>query len=202
MSLDSNQKATLKAAIIASPTWNAFPNSPDGNLELAKVLSQIASPQVFAWDPRAQLSLLMDAINMDKYTPVDAVPTIPGTPNTGTLAEQLLYMNRLLLIQSKQINLANILLSAAENRTLDGSKVNVRKSVRDAVVQLPAGVSGSNVNAGGANGVNVLQALLRPMRWVEDILKVGSATESGVAGAIMGFQGDISPQDVQEARSS
>lgn len=44
MPLTTAQKATLKAAIVANPAWNAFPVSGDGPAELAGVLNGIALP--------------------------------------------------------------------------------------------------------------------------------------------------------------
>lgn len=47
--LTSAQKATLKAAIEANSTWNAFPNTDDGNFDLAVVLNQTVSPAFRVW---------------------------------------------------------------------------------------------------------------------------------------------------------
>lgn len=47
--LTSSQLATLKAAILANPTWNAFPNNDDGHFNLAVLLNQIASPTYTVW---------------------------------------------------------------------------------------------------------------------------------------------------------
>lgn len=49
MPLTSAQKSTLKAAILANPTWNAYPNTPDGNFALAGVLNTGASPAFVLW---------------------------------------------------------------------------------------------------------------------------------------------------------
>ena len=50
MALTTAQKATLKAAILADPTLNAFPNTGDGNFDLAAFLSRtLATPTFTVW---------------------------------------------------------------------------------------------------------------------------------------------------------
>lgn len=50
MALTPAQKATLKAAILADPALNVFPNSSDGNFDLAAKLStEIAAPAFIVW---------------------------------------------------------------------------------------------------------------------------------------------------------
>lgn len=44
MPLTNSQLATLKAAIVANPTWNAYPNNGDGHYELAMLLGMTAVP--------------------------------------------------------------------------------------------------------------------------------------------------------------
>lgn len=196
------QKTALKAAIQGNATWNAIPNTSDGNFALAETLSMLTSPAVMGWAPRAKLSALMDSLDLSKYTPADNPPTASETPTESEKYALQLYIARLILIQSKQINLGNILLAVSEDRSLDAGKVNVRKAVKDAVIGLPAGAGGVNVNAGGPNGVNALQALMRTALVIEDILKAGSATESGQTAIVFGWEGGITGQDVEAARNS
>lgn len=49
MSLTASQLATLKAAIVSEPTWNALPNNDDGNAALAAVLNQTAVPDFIVY---------------------------------------------------------------------------------------------------------------------------------------------------------
>lgn len=49
MALTAAQATALKAAILATPAWNAFPNSTDGNIDLAGVLNVIAVPDYIIW---------------------------------------------------------------------------------------------------------------------------------------------------------
>lgn len=63
MALTSAQQATLKAAILADGTLNAFPNTSDGNFDLATKLStELASPAFIVWRRRVPLTELGDAM--------------------------------------------------------------------------------------------------------------------------------------------
>lgn len=53
--LTTAQLAILKAAIIADPTLDAWPNNADGNFEIAAALNQIAVPDFYVW--RSNVSL-------------------------------------------------------------------------------------------------------------------------------------------------
>lgn len=180
----------LKAAILADPQLSAQPNNPDGNSAIADALNLPAVPAVMGWSTRAPLSGVVDAVNWATFTPADA-------PDSTVV-----FTNRLLAIQSKQINLSNILLACGEGKTLDGSKANVRKGLKDAVTALPAGAGGALVTAGGVGGVNVLNALLRPATRAEVLLKALDLNEPPVTGSIQfGFQGDVQYPDVEAARA-
>lgn len=65
--LTTEQKATLKAAIEANSTWNAFPNTDDGNFDLAVVLSQTASPAFRVWRTDVPTKDVKKAINWTEY---------------------------------------------------------------------------------------------------------------------------------------
>jgi hypothetical protein len=49
MSLTPAQQATLKADILADGTLNAFPDNPDGNIEIAAAYNIIAVPDFTVW---------------------------------------------------------------------------------------------------------------------------------------------------------
>ena len=49
MALTPAQLATLNTAIANNPTWASYPNTGDGNFNLAQLLNQPASPTVLAW---------------------------------------------------------------------------------------------------------------------------------------------------------
>ena len=125
------------------------------------------------------------AIQWDKFTPVDAAD------------ETNVYTNRLLLIQTKQINLQSILQGKT---TVDVSKPNIRAALRDAVIALPAGVAGAAVSAGGASGVNVLNACVRLGTRLEKLLSTGPQATGTVTADIMGFEGAVGYQAIETAR--
>ena len=94
----------------------------------------------------------------------------------------------------------NLQLMLQGRESVDASKANVRAGLRDAVVAVPAGPGGAAVAPGGGNGVTVLTACVRDAKRIEDILSTGSATTGTVTAKIMGYEGDISFQDVADAR--
>lgn len=50
MPLTNEQKVALKALIVGNPTFNAYPNTPDGSLDLAVLLNTgAASPAFWIW---------------------------------------------------------------------------------------------------------------------------------------------------------
>lgn len=68
MSLTSAQQTTLKAAILADPTLNAFPNTGDGNFDLAVYLSNtLASPAFIVWRTNVPTSDVKKAIVWTEY---------------------------------------------------------------------------------------------------------------------------------------
>ena len=101
------------------------------------------------------------------------------------------------MFETKQMNLQNIVVG---RDTINGAKANVREGLRDALIQLPAGVAGSMVAAGGASGVNVLNKMVRPARLIEKILVTGTAKTGSVTAGLMGYEGTVSPGDVSTAR--
>lgn len=180
------QLAALKAAIVADSALNSQPMTSDGAFAIAAALNAPSNPAANVWRPDASVQAINDAIDYTKYTPTDAAD------NTVT------YSNRLLLVQTKQMNLQNMLIG---RDTVDASRSNVRSALRDAVINLPTGASGANVSAGGASGVNVMNACVRQGKRIEIVMKTGDATTGGVTAAVMGFEGDVSYQEVEQARA-
>lgn len=186
MALTPAQNALIKADIIAKPDLAVQPNNADGNIEIARLYNLPSNPVVKVWATNAKVSDISDAIQWDKFTPVDAAD------------ETNIYTNRLLLIQTKQINLQSLLQGRT---TVDASKPNVRAGLRDAVIALPAGVAGAAVSAGGVSGVNVLNACLRTATRLEALLSTGAAPPlGGVTADIMGFEGAVGYQAIETAR--
>ena len=69
MSLTSAQKTAVKAAIIADPTLNAFPNNSDGAFAIADALNTAASPSFFVWVTSVEITEIMQ--NGFDWTRVD-----------------------------------------------------------------------------------------------------------------------------------
>lgn len=179
------QLQTLGAYIAADPVLSLIPNSNDGAYEVAAALNLPASPAYSVWQTSVPTQDILDAIDWAKYTPSDA-PDGSGT-----------WTNRMLAIQTKQMNLQNMLVG---RESINATRANLRDGLRDAVIQLPAGVAGSMVAAGGASGVNVLNKMVRPARLIEKILVTGTATTGSVTAGLMGYEGTVSPGDVSTAR--
>lgn len=186
MSLSTSQLQTLKAYIAGVPAWAALPQNSDTAFFIAAELNKPSSPTYNVWRTEVPAGAILDAISWDKFTPTDAVD--------GTA----IYTNRLLAVQTKQMNLQ---LMVQGRQTLDASKANVRLGLRDAVIQLPTGASGAAVSAAGANGVNVLNACLRNATLGEQVLNAGSATTGGVTANLLGFEGSLNYQDIEAAWS-
>lgn len=69
MILTTQQKAALKTAIEANPTWNAFPHNDDGNFDLAVALNQPATPTFQVWRSLVSTDEIM--LNGFDWTRVD-----------------------------------------------------------------------------------------------------------------------------------
>lgn len=182
MALTSAQLATLKAAILADNTLNAFPNTDNGNGDLANALNAIASPDWLVWQTAVPVDAINDAITWANFTPQD-------TPdNTVT------WSNRSLACQGKQFNLQTMLVGRS---TLDASKSNLRAGLQDALTAIPSGASGASKNGGWAN----VQAILsRKAKLIEKILSTGTGSQA--TPATMGYEGTVTGDDVTRARNT
>lgn len=162
MALTSAQYATLKAAILADPTLNAYPNTDDGNYDMcAQKLNVAASPAWVVW--RDDVSIL------------ETGQTFNGAEWAGLTSANI----------SRLACVASYLLEG-----YNAAKADVRAMFDDIW-------SG----AGGANTRTALLALWKRNALLgEKILATG--TGSTASPATMGYVGNISPTDVQIARSS
>lgn len=186
MALTPAQNAVIKADILAQPDLQNIPNNTDGAIDIAKAYNLPAVPELKVWATNAKVNDISNAIDWSKFTPTDV-------PDGNAITT-----NRLLVIQTKQINLQNLLQGRV---TVDASKPNIRAGLRDAVIALPAGVAGANVSAGGASGVDVLNACLRSATRLEKLLSLGPAPAlGGVTADIMGFEGTVGFQAIENAR--
>ena len=116
------------------------------------------------WRTDAPVDAILDSIDWSKYTPADAADTT------------VIFTNRMLAIQTKQMNLQNMIIG---RDFLNTAKPNIRAGLRDAVIAVPAGVSGASVSPGGPGGATVLAICLRKATNVEVVL---STTTNGTTG--------------------
>ena len=190
MSLSPQQTATLKADILAKTTAGQplealfAAQNWDG---IADFYNALASPDFPVWRKDTPVGAIFDAITWANYTPNDAAD--------GTT----IYGNRLLIIQTKQMNLQNMLVG---RDTIDATKANTRAGLRDAVIALPAGAAGAAVSAGGASGVTVLTACTRKGSVIEKLLTLGPATTGTTTADLMGFEGMISAREILDTTRS
>ena len=187
------QLTALRQAIDANPTWAAIPNNSDGNYALAALLNAQASPAFSVWRTDAPVNAILDAINWGTYTPSDTIAL-----TDPTLTQQV---GRLLTIQTKQMNLQ---LMVQGREVINCSRPNVRGGLRDAVIQVPSGANGAATSPGGANGATVLAQCIRNATEAEKILATASQasdTTGATTARVMGFEGNVSPTDVETARN-
>jgi hypothetical protein len=179
------QNALIKADILASADMNTLANNSDGNYEIARLYNLPSTTDV--WRTEAPTRAIFDAITWANFTPTDVAD--------GTAT----YTNRILAVQTKQMNLQNMLIG---RESIDASKANIRAGLRDAVIQLPTGTGGAMTSAGGSSAVTVLTACVRKATRLEKLLASAPVTTGTVSAGVMGFEGNVSYTDITEARNS
>lgn len=186
--LTTAQLQALKADILA----NAAQGQPLAAFYAANDLNSIAdwyngASAVHAWRTEAPVTGILDAVDWTKYTPNDAA------------AETLIGVQRILITQTKQMNLQNMLFGRT---TLDCSKAGIRAGLRDSVISVPTSASGANTNPGGANGGTVLSACRRLANRIEALLAGGEETTGATAARVLAYEGTIGRDEVQQALES
>jgi hypothetical protein len=194
MALTTAQIAVLKADILANPDLHSQPMSNLGSQEIARLYNMPSTTDV--WRPDASTSAIKDAIDWTKYTPQDAIPAIDAATGNGAIHT---FVARGELIQIKQNNLYAILVGLD---TLDATKPTLRSGLRDATTALPAGVNGASVSAGGAAGVNVLNAMMRKATRFEKLFATSDSATGAVTAKLLVIEGAVSSDDIQTARES
>lgn len=186
MALTTTQLQTLKADIAAQqdPTFIGYRNAGSTG-DMANWYNLNSATNV--WSTRVAVSSVLDSITWANFTPTDAAD------NTAT------YTNRILAVQTKQMNLQNMLVG---REFIDASKANIRVGLRDAVIALPTGTAGAATSAGGASGVSVLNACTRLATNGEKVFAVTTATTGTVTANVLDFQGFITNNDVIAALNS
>jgi len=76
----------------------------------------------------------------------------------------------------------------------------LRAGLRDAVIQVPSGIGGAATSPGGAGGATVMGVCVRDATLGEKILAGAQETTGGVSAAVLGYEGALSSDDVQQAR--
>ena len=185
------QYTTLKNYILNDPGLSTIPNNEDGDYAIAIELNNLASPQYDVWNTETPVTSIVDAVDFSKYTPNDTIPT-------DTQLNVDVWRARAQAATIKRDNLWAIL--DVTNGTINAAKSNVRAGLRDAVISVPTGAGGAATAPGGASGVNVLNACVRPAKLIEKVLATGQATTGSVTANLMGYVGEISNSDVGVAR--
>ena len=223
MSLTAAQLQTLKTNIAANtntvsvdgdaPTAiNAVPHDADAAQAIADWYNQIASPAYTVWNTSVQLKSIRAAVNLQNYTPTDAVP--PSGSTVQITNDAMLFANRCMACQLKQGNA--IFLISGEG-SVDCSPLQYRQSYNDCMTAIPSGTGGANQNAGWgvpATPGAVRLAMQRQATNTEKLFAVAStaAPNAGNVGTdargsitnpdTLVFQGSISGTDVQNAWNS
>jgi hypothetical protein len=180
MPLTTAQKSTLKAAILASQDAAIVAAATARNdTELARLLNL---PSTFAvWRSTTPADEVSDAILWDRLTPID-------TPDGSAI-----QTNRLLLCQSKQINL-QVLLQGRE--TIGTGRPNLRNGLSDALLNVPSGVGGATQDAGWIGAGRVKATITRFATVAERVFATGTGT-AGTPGVLV-WEGQIGVNDVGE----
>jgi len=178
VSLTTQQRATLSAAVHADPT--AFAARNLGDTYTLKLWCDSPST-TSVWRTEARVTDIIDSINWAAYTPNDAAD------NTAT------YTNRALLAQTKQMNL-QLMLQGRDR--IDATKANLRAGLRDAVIQIPTGAAGALVASGGASGATTLAACVRFATMAEALFVQAAQTTGSTTASILTFEGGVDPTDV------
>ena len=168
------QRATLRAAILADPALVAVGRN---DTELARLLNLDSAFMV--WRSTASADAVMDAILWERFTPAD-------TPDGS-----IIQTNRLLLCQAKQINL-QILLQGRQS--IATGLINTRKTLTDALLNVPSGAGGAAQDAGWLGTGRVKPTITRAATVAERVFATGAGT-AGNPGDLV-FEGQLGVSDV------
>lgn len=178
------QKAVMQADIIAKQQ----PGQPlEGITHETPIAAHYnALTATKGWRTEVPVKAVRAAITLSSYTPNDSADST------------VIYTNRALVAQNKQINL-QLMLQGVD--TIDASLPQARADLRDAVIQLPTGASGALVSASGAGGVNVLTACTRFATVGELVVATeaqGSDTTGTVTARVFTWQGIFNEQLISD----
>lgn len=170
MVLTDTQISTLRSVVLAEPSLTSAVNT--GNDLAIMLWCNTIVPTYKVWNTTTPASVVGDAITWANLTPTD-------TPDTTVI-----YTNRALVAQAKQLNI-QIYLQGRD--TLSTNKPNIRAGLQDALTNLPTGPSGNLLSGGWANVKNVIQ---RAATNAEKVLAVGTGTSANPSD--LTFEGNVS----------
>lgn len=195
MALTASQLQALKAAIDATPAWVAYPNTTDGNIDLAAVLNKPATPDFYVWRTNVPISQVLGAVDQSKYTPQDVISDV-----VTDLAVLTRMHIREVRSQTKLMLFQNYIIGQGSLNCAPGV---VRKGLLDAVSKVPAGVNGADVTPGSPLA-DLFGGLRRLATEGERVLCAASDatdTTSGVTARVMTFEGQLNSADIEAARN-
>lgn len=176
------QQTILRNDIIADPVLSAYPMNGDGAYAIAEAYNLPAAVDFYVWKTSVSTSDIYDNIAWANFTPAD-------TPD-GTQT----WANRSLACQGKQFNLQTILVG---RDSINATKSNIRSGLQDALTGIPSGASGAT-KSGGWNNVQAI--MYRKTTRAEKLFATGTGTTG--SPALLGFEGNLSYQEVELARNS
>lgn len=186
-----DQLTALRAACLADQTAPGFFANGGNALGLQAYLN--ATTAITAWRTDAPVDAILDAVEWAKFTPTVTI--------SGAEAEPLLSRKRGWIdeVNAKQMVLQN-LTGIGARQTINAARPNIRGGLRDCLIQLPTGALDGNgkpalTSAGGASGVNVLNACIRFAKRAELLLAApsqASDTTGTVTARVLTFEGEVS----------
>lgn len=184
--LTTPQLQALKAAINAE-TDPAFVGwRTNGQVPLMAGWFNGAHPTAKAWDKNASWEAIQNAIDYAKYTP--GIANMPSDTAglcrlVGVLIKLTVQQNLLIGMQSR--------VDATDGGTID--------AILDGVVQVQSGAGGAIVAPGGANGVNVANAMTRAATRGEAVFGGSDVTKGTVVAKVLTREGQLTDEDISAA---
>lgn len=197
MTLSVAQQAVVKADILANSDLNVFPAGDDGAAGIAALYNLLGAQD--GWSNSVDTLKILAGVDYTKYTPVDVIAA-PAADALMLLSNKYFaYLQACGYINVKQMNLQNMTIG---RNTIDCTDANIRNSLRDCVVNIPAGAANANISAAGANGVNVTAVMTRKLTRFENILASGTTTTGATTAKTPVFIGSVNYSDIRAARES
>ena len=182
--LNPAQQAVIKAFIAADPFLDGQGADGDSLNVIRDALNAPFSPAFSVWRSSTTGASLANCIIWANLTPADSP--------TGTST----FTNQALVCQAKQINLQILLQGQSSVAT---KNANIRQGFQDALTNVPSGASGALQPAGW---VACKVAMTRLATVAEKLLATGTGTGTPANPADLGYEGNLTSNDVDAARRS